>query len=190
MVVSSSNSVAPWNEICHGRLQRVFHRSQFGFQRWWERAGHAVRCLAVCQWLWFWLVFLLLEKICARKNTMREQRRRTNIIWESWLDKEQKHRWKLSVTSTSGNTIQSLPLLLPSHWQSQFTLITTAFFLLVRAHHVKIHDLPSICLLGRYNKFSRNLPQTPWIVDGERKLVTSLEELIVGQVSKLIKFQG
>ncbi len=134
--------------------------------------------------------FLLLERTCARKNTMREQRRRTNIIWESWLDKEQKHRWKLSVTSTSGNTIQSLPLLLPSHWQSQFTLITTAFFLLVRAHHVKIHDLPSICLLGRYNKFSRNLPQTPWIVDGERKLVTSLEELIVGQVSKLIKFQG
>lgn len=31
---------------------------------------------------------------------------------------------------------------------------------------------------GRYNKYSRNLPQTPWIIDGERKLDSSVEELI------------
>ncbi|KFR16960.1 Putative tRNA pseudouridine synthase Pus10, partial [Opisthocomus hoazin] len=31
---------------------------------------------------------------------------------------------------------------------------------------------------GRYNKYSRNLPQTPWIIDGERKLESSVEELI------------
>ncbi|KAJ7422947.1 putative tRNA pseudouridine synthase Pus10 [Willisornis vidua] len=30
----------------------------------------------------------------------------------------------------------------------------------------------------RYNKYSRNLPQTPWIIDGERKLESSVEELI------------
>lgn len=33
-------------------------------------------------------------------------------------------------------------------------------------------------LAGRYNKYSRNLPQTPWIIDGERKLESSVEELI------------
>ncbi|KAJ7420139.1 putative tRNA pseudouridine synthase Pus10 [Pitangus sulphuratus] len=33
-------------------------------------------------------------------------------------------------------------------------------------------------VLGRYNKYSRNLPQTPWIIDGERKLESSVEELI------------
>jgi tRNA pseudouridine synthase 10 len=33
-------------------------------------------------------------------------------------------------------------------------------------------------LAGRYNKYSRNLPQTPWIIDGERKMESSVEELI------------
>lgn len=31
---------------------------------------------------------------------------------------------------------------------------------------------------GRYNKYSRTLPQTPWIIDGERKMESSVEELI------------
>ncbi|XP_054036042.1 tRNA pseudouridine synthase Pus10 isoform X2 [Dryobates pubescens] len=36
----------------------------------------------------------------------------------------------------------------------------------------------AIFVAGRYNKYSRNLPQTPWIIDGERKLDSSVEELI------------
>ncbi|EMP41914.1 Putative tRNA pseudouridine synthase Pus10 [Chelonia mydas] len=36
----------------------------------------------------------------------------------------------------------------------------------------------AIFVAGRYNKYSRNLPQTPWIIDGERKLESSVEELI------------
>ncbi|XP_041108951.1 putative tRNA pseudouridine synthase Pus10 [Polyodon spathula] len=31
---------------------------------------------------------------------------------------------------------------------------------------------------GRYNKYSRTLPQTPWVIDGERKMESSVEELI------------
>lgn len=38
--------------------------------------------------------------------------------------------------------------------------------------------LPCISFTGRYNKYSRNLPQTPWIIDGERKLESSVGELI------------
>ncbi|XP_042295399.1 tRNA pseudouridine synthase Pus10 isoform X2 [Sceloporus undulatus] len=36
----------------------------------------------------------------------------------------------------------------------------------------------AIFVAGRYNKYSRTLPQTPWIIDGERKMESSVEELI------------
>uniref|UniRef100_UPI00358FEB73 tRNA pseudouridine synthase Pus10 isoform X2 n=1 Tax=Myxine glutinosa TaxID=7769 RepID=UPI00358FEB73 len=35
-----------------------------------------------------------------------------------------------------------------------------------------------VYVAGRYNKFSRSLPQTPWIIDGERRMDSSVEELI------------
>ncbi|MBN3304819.1 PUS10 synthase, partial [Amia calva] len=35
-----------------------------------------------------------------------------------------------------------------------------------------------IFVAGRYNKYCRTLPQTPWVIDGERKMESSVEELI------------
>ncbi|NXC17427.1 PUS10 synthase, partial [Corythaeola cristata] len=35
----------------------------------------------------------------------------------------------------------------------------------------------AVFVAGRYNKYSRNLPQTPWIIDGERKLESSPKEM-------------
>ncbi|CAF1058271.1 unnamed protein product [Rotaria sordida] len=46
------------------------------------------------------------------------------------------------------------------------------------------HD--SIYVAGRYNKYSRTLSQTPWIIDGVRKADTSVEELIALPISKLV----
>lgn len=40
---------------------------------------------------------------------------------------------------------------------------------------------------GRYNKYSRILSQTPWIIDGVRKADTSVEELIAVPISKLVR---
>jgi tRNA pseudouridine synthase 10 len=40
--------------------------------------------------------------------------------------------------------------------------------------------------LGRYNKYSRELSQTPWIIDGIRKADTSVEELLAVPISKLV----
>ena len=47
-----------------------------------------------------------------------------------------------------------------------------------------------ISLPGRYNKYSRNLPQTPWIIDGERKLESSVEELISDHLLKVFKAES
>jgi hypothetical protein len=43
---------------------------------------------------------------------------------------------------------------------------------------------------GRYNKFSRELPQTPWLVDGVRKMETSVEELITGTLKGAFTFDS
>ncbi|XP_077622593.1 tRNA pseudouridine synthase Pus10 isoform X3 [Crocuta crocuta] len=43
---------------------------------------------------------------------------------------------------------------------------------------------------GRYNKYSRNLPQTPWIIDGERKLESSVEELISDHLLAVFKAES
>jgi len=40
----------------------------------------------------------------------------------------------------------------------------------------------SVFLGGRYCKYSRELPQTPWIINGVRKCETSLEEVIGGAI--------
>ncbi|XP_048457261.1 putative tRNA pseudouridine synthase Pus10 isoform X2 [Rhincodon typus] len=45
----------------------------------------------------------------------------------------------------------------------------------------------SIYVAGRYNKFSRSLPQTPWVIDGERKMESSVEELIGEPLKKMFK---
>ena len=39
---------------------------------------------------------------------------------------------------------------------------------------------------GRYNKFSRVLPQTPWLIDGVRKGESSVQELICARVAEFV----
>ncbi|CAN9493108.1 unnamed protein product [Ophioblennius macclurei] len=40
----------------------------------------------------------------------------------------------------------------------------------------------SVFVAGRYNKFCRSLPQTPWLIDGERRMESSVEELIAAPI--------
>ncbi|XP_077425917.1 tRNA pseudouridine synthase Pus10 isoform X1 [Vanacampus margaritifer] len=43
---------------------------------------------------------------------------------------------------------------------------------------------------GRYNKFCRSLPQTPWLIDGQRRMESSVEELIAAPVMAAFAAQG
>lgn len=52
-------------------------------------------------------------------------------------------------------------------------------------YKIQCQHLP-IYLGGRYNKYTRELPQTPWVVDGERKMDSSVNELITDIVEKWI----
>ncbi|XP_076035082.1 pseudouridine synthase 10 isoform X2 [Oratosquilla oratoria] len=45
----------------------------------------------------------------------------------------------------------------------------------------------SVYVAGRYNKYSRELPQTPWFVEGERRIESSVQELICHLVTTEIK---
>ena len=48
----------------------------------------------------------------------------------------------------------------------------------------------SLHVAGRYRKFSRNLCQTPWIIDGEKRMETSTQELIVAHLEPFFKVQS
>ncbi|KAI1896849.1 hypothetical protein AGOR_G00099090 [Albula goreensis] len=48
----------------------------------------------------------------------------------------------------------------------------------------------SVFVAGRYNKFSRTLPQTPWVIDGERRMESSVEELITAPLLSSFRSEG
>ncbi|PSN49117.1 putative tRNA pseudouridine synthase Pus10 [Blattella germanica] len=48
----------------------------------------------------------------------------------------------------------------------------------------------STFIAGRYNKFSRSLSQTPWLIDGERKMESSVQDVICGILQSASKSDG
>uniref|UniRef100_A0AAX7TC20 tRNA pseudouridine synthase Pus10 n=1 Tax=Astatotilapia calliptera TaxID=8154 RepID=A0AAX7TC20_ASTCA len=48
----------------------------------------------------------------------------------------------------------------------------------------------SVFVAGRYNKFCRSLPQTPWVIDGERRMESSVEELIAAPILSAFRADG
>ena len=56
-------------------------------------------------------------------------------------------------------------------------------------HKVKMYH-NSFYVAGRYNKYSRELPQTPWLLDGKRVMESSVEELIADPLKKQVKMDG
>lgn len=47
-----------------------------------------------------------------------------------------------------------------------------------------------LTVLGRYNKFCRSLPQTPWVIDGQRRMESSVEELIAAPILATFRADG
>ena len=52
-------------------------------------------------------------------------------------------------------------------------------------YHLTLEHEP-IFIGGRYNKYVRDLPQTPWIVEGGRLKESSIEEVIVGPIKDIL----
>ncbi|KAJ4444726.1 hypothetical protein ANN_06523, partial [Periplaneta americana] len=48
----------------------------------------------------------------------------------------------------------------------------------------------SMFMAGRYNKFSRTLSQTPWVIDGERRMESSVQEIICESLQITSKAEG
>ncbi|XP_075871759.1 tRNA pseudouridine synthase Pus10 [Nelusetta ayraudi] len=48
----------------------------------------------------------------------------------------------------------------------------------------------SVFVAGRYNKFCRSLPQTPWLINGERMMESSVEELIAANILSSFRADG
>jgi len=56
---------------------------------------------------------------------------------------------------------------------------------------IKIISFTSILynfkISGRYNKLSRELSQTPWFINGEKKVETSVQDLLCNPIAKAVK---
>ncbi|KAL0099333.1 hypothetical protein PUN28_020120 [Cardiocondyla obscurior] len=48
----------------------------------------------------------------------------------------------------------------------------------------------SLFIGGRYNKFSRKLSQTPWLINGEKKVETSVQDLLCNPIAEIVKAES
>lgn len=61
------------------------------------------------------------------------------------------------------------------------------------AHHCNMtvtFNHESLFVAGRYNKYSRSLSQTPWILDGIRKIESSVQDLICDHLINVIRYDN
>ncbi|XP_075224454.1 pseudouridine synthase 10 isoform X2 [Lycorma delicatula] len=59
----------------------------------------------------------------------------------------------------------------------------------IHCNSVSLQHNP-IFFAGRYNKLCRDLPQTPWLIDGERRIENSIQEIICVPLIKLTKAEN
>lgn len=62
-------------------------------------------------------------------------------------------------------------------------------FIIINIH--KLLNIPYIRTItsGRYNKLSRELSQTPWFINGEKKMQTSVQDILCNPIADIMKAQ-
>ncbi|XP_017890475.1 putative tRNA pseudouridine synthase Pus10 [Ceratina calcarata] len=53
-----------------------------------------------------------------------------------------------------------------------------------------IYSHSSIFIGGRYNKLSRELSQTPWFINGEKKMQTSVQDILCNPIAEAVKAES
>lgn len=101
------------------------------------------------------------------------------------MRKKQKRKFKDCVLSRK--SVESLLLSTdPSHFKKFYpsppNIPNTSFTCSAVA---PLHN--SLFIAGRYNKYSRTLSQTPWIIDGKRLMETSVQELLCNPIIEISK---
>ncbi|KAL7063760.1 hypothetical protein AAHC03_0973 [Spirometra sp. Aus1] len=122
-------------------------------------------------------------------------------LWSSFLSTPKKPRkrrpfGKVSMESSppetstvSRTSIKQLLPLLPDnvflqkviHLQQESSELSRQS-IRVQLLSVEVSRIAPLIIAGRYVKLCRKLPQTPWILEGERKLEASVEELIAAPI--------
>ncbi|XP_034248513.1 tRNA pseudouridine synthase Pus10 [Thrips palmi] len=76
----------------------------------------------------------------------------------------------------------------PDHFQKYYPTPPEIPNNAVKCASVSLHH-NSLYVAGRYNKFSRKLSQTPWLIGGERLMESSVQELLCDRIVQLAKAQ-
>nr|XP_022330873.1 putative tRNA pseudouridine synthase Pus10 [Crassostrea virginica] len=86
-------------------------------------------------------------------------------------------------TYTRANVARVLSNMTDTYFKRNYSTPKSDEKNLCRCDEIKcVHD--AVFIAGRYNKYSRTLSQTPWILDGGRKSQSSVEEEICGPLKK------
>lgn len=59
--------------------------------------------------------------------------------------------------------------------------------LFINNYGIALNFLHSFTISGCYNKFSRKLSQTPWFINGEKKVDTSVQDLLCNLIAETMK---
>ena len=70
---------------------------------------------------------------------------------------------------------------LDDHFPNSLPHISTLASATVQLHHEPVF------IGGRYNKYSRTLPQSPWIIDGVKKSESSIQEILTRQTERVFR---
>ena len=94
-----------------------------------------------------------------------------------------KRRRDESTTYSAANVDRALEGLTTTEWDA----LVTGLLVKTQRPRVVIDvrcQRESVYLVGRYRKLNRVMPQTPWIVDGQRKGTRSVEEILAAAIAE------
>ncbi|KAK2161855.1 hypothetical protein LSH36_108g01106 [Paralvinella palmiformis] len=114
-----------------------------------------------------------------------ELERECHFLYDLYPDvfcrrKNNKHGWEVFTRVNVPNALEDMG---PTKFQKNYCCPPRALSMTCQCTSV-ICTHEAIFIAGRYNKYSRDLSQTPWVVDGERRTESSIEEMICAHLQK------
>ncbi|XP_048732114.2 tRNA pseudouridine synthase Pus10-like [Ostrea edulis] len=101
--------------------------------------------------------------------------------------KRKKQQKNYGDTYTRTNVTKVLSDMTDGYFQRNYSIPKSSEENICKCDEIRcVHD--AVYVAGRYNKYSRTLSQTPWMLDGGRKSQSSVEEEICGPLKQKFRF--
>ncbi|XP_055378267.1 putative tRNA pseudouridine synthase Pus10 [Condylostylus longicornis] len=117
------------------------------------------------------------------KSEQDEIEKMSQFICELKLEKTSKHRKRIVATRGLLEKCFTPTKVSLNEFQKYFNVLLEIPIEAIYLESISFAG-PTVFLAGRYRKLSRNLPHSPWILDGQRVLEESIQEIIIENISE------